>query len=151
MGKIMEPCNFYDIYGSNTITFEEMQNKLLCTFVPLEYINTFVDSITRHYTIQYNKIFVLQIANSPEYACTYNIDIPNVTQIPENSILVHRKKHTRTLYTINALNELVKSLNKGVADTSYQVDWEQYRNTLILTQQTELKFLRTKIYKIIEV
>jgi hypothetical protein len=30
----------------------------------------------------------------------------NVSEIPENTILVHRKKETNTLYTINALNEL---------------------------------------------
>ena len=28
------------------------------------------------------------------------------TTIPENTILVHRKKESNTLYTINALNEL---------------------------------------------
>ena len=29
--------------------------------------------------------------------------------LPENTILVHRKKETNTLYTINALNELIKN------------------------------------------
>jgi hypothetical protein len=64
--------------------------------------------------------------------------------------LVHRKKESNTLYTINALNELIKKLNGGVVDTRYQVDWQHYKNTILLTQQNELRQLKTKIYKIIE-
>ena len=42
---------------------------------------------------------------------TYNIDSPtDILQLP-NTILVHRKKQTNTLYTINALNEVIKYLN----------------------------------------
>jgi len=63
---------------------------------------------------------------------------------------VHRKKESNTLYTINALNELIKKLNGGVVDTRYQVDWQHYKNTILLTQQNELRQLKTKIYKIIE-
>lgn len=151
MEKIMEPYSLYDIYGRDTVTFEEMQNKLLCTFVPLDDIDTFIANISQQYSVLYNKIFVLNVKNSEEYVCTYNIDVPNIAEIPTNTILVHRKKHTRTLYTINALNELIKSLNKGVVDPTYQVNWEHYRDTLILTQQSELKFLRTKIHRIIEI
>jgi hypothetical protein len=74
----------------------------------------------------------------------------NLAQIPENTILVHRKKESNTLYTINALNELIKKLNGGVVDTRYQIDWQHYKNTILLTQQNELKQLRTKIHEIIE-
>jgi hypothetical protein len=74
----------------------------------------------------------------------------NIANIPENTILVHRKKESNTLYTINALNELIKKLNGGVVDTRYQVDWQHYKNTILLTQQNELRQLKTKIYKIIE-
>jgi len=77
----------------------------------------------------------------------YYIGIAN---IPENTILVHRKKESNTLYTINALNELIKKLNGGVVDTRYQIDWQHYKNTILLTQQNELKQLKTKIHEIIE-
>jgi hypothetical protein len=33
--------------------------------------------------------------------------------ILENTILLHRKKESNTLYTINALNDLICSLNEG--------------------------------------
>jgi len=39
----------------------------------------------------------------------------------KNTISLHRKKITNTLYTINALNELIKTINNGVLDTKYQV------------------------------
>jgi|TARA_R110000751_G_scaffold174141_1_gene280518 hypothetical protein len=98
----------------------------------------------------YNKIFVLHVKSNNEYVCTYNIDQGNVSNIPDNTILVHRKKDSNTLYTINALNELIKNLNGGVVDTKFPIDWQHYRNTILLTQHDELKQLKTKIYKIIE-
>ena len=98
----------------------------------------------------YNKIFVLEVKDNNEYVLTYNIEMSNLASIPENTILVHRKKESNTLYTINALNELIKKLNGGVVDTRYQIDWQHYKNTILLTQQNELKQLKTKIHEIIE-
>jgi hypothetical protein len=66
-----------------------------------------------------------------------------------NTILLHRKKESNTLYTINALNDLIKSLNDGVLDTSYTINWTDYRNCILLTHAGDLKRLDTKIYKII--
>ena len=74
----------------------------------------------------------------------------NVKNIPENTILVHRKKETNTLYTINALNELIKKLNGGVVDTKFPINWQHYKNCILLTQHNELNQLNTKIHKIIE-
>ena len=141
----------YDIYGTNNpINFTDLNNKLFCTFTTLEGVNDLVDSIQRKYTVMYNKIFVLEVKNNNEYVLTYNIEMANISNIPENTILVHRKKDTNTLYTINALNELIKSLNGGVVDPRYRIDWQHYKNTILLTQQNELKELKTKIHTIIE-
>ena len=95
-------------------------------------------------------MFILHVQSSDEYAVTYNVEQGNVNELPENTILVHRKKDSNTLYTINALNELIKNLNGGVVDTKFPIEWQHYRNTILLTQHSELKQLRTKIYKIIE-
>jgi len=113
-------------------------------------VDSFVKGITSEYTILYNKIFILHIKSNDEYVCTYNVDQPNINNIPDNTILVHRKKEYNVLYTINALNELIKSLNDGIVDTNYKINWQHYRNTILLTQQQELKLLRTKIYQIVE-
>lgn len=141
-----ETCNIYDV-DTNII---DVTNKLYCTFIPEEGIDAFISAISSQYTILYNKIFVLEVKNSGEFVCTYNVDQPNINAIPEDTILVHRKKETNTLYTINALNELIKELNSGVVDTRFKINWQHYKNTILLTQQGELKFLKTKIYKIVE-
>jgi hypothetical protein len=72
-------------------------------------------------------MFVLEIIGKNEYVITYNVEQGNVSDIPENTILVHRKKESNTLYTINALNELIKRLNGGVVDTKFPIDWNHYR------------------------
>ena len=141
----------YDIYGTdNPINFADLNNKLFCTFTTLEDLDNLVNSLTHSYTIMYDKIFVLEVKDNNEYVLTYNIEMANIASIPENTILVHRKKESNTLYTINALNELIKKLNNGVVDTRFQIDWQHYKNTIFLTQQNELRQLKTKIYKIIE-
>ena len=92
----------------------------------------------------------IYIKSNEEYVITYNVDQGNLNEIPSNTILVHRKKDTNTLYTINALNELIKSLNGGVVDTQFPIDWQHYRNCILLTQHNEIKQLNTKIFKIID-
>ena len=128
----------------------DLQNKLFCTFTDLDGLDVLIEGIKRKYDIIYNKIFVLKIVGKDEYVVTYNVDQTNLNSIPENTILVHRKKESNTLYTINALNELIKKLNGGVVDTRYRVDWQHYNNCVLLTQHNELNQLNTKIYKIID-
>ena len=141
--------NLFDMYNRDLDeTLEMANNKLLCTFVPVDEIDPFIEKLTSRYSIMYNKVFILNVRDSQEYACTYNLEQPDINNIPDNTISVHRKKESNTLYTINALNELIKSLNGGVVDTRFRVDWKHYRNTILLTTQGELKFLRTKIYEI---
>ena len=108
--------------------------------------------IRDEYTIMYGKIFVLESENSDEYLCTYNIEVgDSSTRILPNTILLHRKKESNTLYTINSLNLLIKSLNEGILDTSYRVNWPDYQNTVLLTQGDDLKKLFTKIFKIVTI
>ena len=102
----------------NTI---DLNNKLFCTFTSLENLDRLVEDLQSQYTIMYNKMFVLHIKSNDEYVVTYNVDQGNVSSIPDNTILVHRKKDSNTLYTINALNELIKRLNGGVVDSRYRV------------------------------
>jgi len=134
-----------------TLNIKDLNNKLFCTFTTLEELDPLINRLTSTYSIMYNKIFVLHVKSNNEYVCTYNIDQANLSTLPENTILVHRKKESNTLYTINALNELIKRLNGGVVDTKFPITWEHYRNTILLTQRDELKELKTKIYKILEV
>ena len=138
----------YDFESS--LDINSMNNRLFCTFTTLENMDELISSIKSQYSILYNKIFVLHIKSNNEYVITYNVDQGNVQDIPENTILVHRKKETNTLYTINALNELIKSLNGGVVDRNFPIEWEHYKNCVLLTQHNEIKQLNTKIFKIVD-
>ena len=140
-----------DMYDySDFLNFVDVNNKLFCTFVTLEEIDNFIKEISHRYVIMYNKLFVLYIKDTGEYVVTYNTDQINLSSIPDNTILVHRKKETNTLYTINALNELIKKLNGGAVDIHYKINWQHYKNTILLTQHNELKQLKTKIHTIVE-
>ena len=129
---------------------DDMSNKLFCTFSTEDTLDDVLTSIEEKYRIVYNKIFVLYSKSQDEYICTYNVDFGNVSTFLENTILVHRKKESNTLYTINALNTLIKELNGGVLDTSYRINWPDYKNCILLTKGPELKRVNTKLYKIIE-
>ena len=147
--------NSSNIYGveydyDNSKNTLDLNNKLFCTFTTLEDLDGLVDSLQSKYTIMYNKMFVLHIKSNNEYVVTYNVEQGNISSIPDNTILVHRKKDSNTLYTINALNELIKRLNGGVVDPRFRIDWKHYKNTILLTQQNDLKELKTKIHTIIE-
>lgn len=148
---LVEPSDMYKVDDFvDTLNIRDLNNKLFCTFTTLEELDGLLERITTQYSILYKKVFVLQVKSNDEYVCTYNIEQGNVNTLPPNTILVHRKKDSNTLYTINALNELIKKLNGGVVDTRFPIQWQHYRNTILLTQHDELKQLKTKIHKIIE-
>ena len=130
-----------------------MNNRLYCTFVPEENIENTVDQIKGSYSILFNKIFVLESLDGEKIMLTYNVDMGNSSSefLVNNTILVHRKKQTNTLYTINALNELIKSLNNGYLDKSYAVNWNDYRNCILLIQTDGYKRIDTKVRNIINI
>jgi len=132
------------------INFDDLANKLFCTFTTEENLELTLDNIKDQYEILFNKIFVLFVESTNEYVCTYNVDSFNMSsKILDNTILLHRKKESNTLYTINALNDLICSLNSGELDTNYRVNWQDYRNCILLTTSGELKKLDTKIHEIV--
>ena len=101
-----------------------MNNRLYCTFTTLDTYKEVVNTIQSSYVILFDKLFVLESLDKEKIMITYNVDMNNsaINSMVDNTILVHRKKQTNTLYTINALNELIKSLNNGVIDKSFAVN-----------------------------
>jgi hypothetical protein len=145
---------FMTSYEFDNIVIDEMAgNKLFCTFIEHNRLEEILNSLTTRYSILYNKIFVLESPDTEELILTYNIDVVNTNSqnALSNTILLHRKKESNTLYTINALNALIKELNQGVLDTSYRVNWPDFRNTILLTQDGGLRRVHTKIYRIVEI
>ena len=132
-----------------SLDYNNMQNKLFCTFSNQDELDNTLKTIQSQYQILFNKIFILYVESTNEYVCTYNIDSFNIEGILPNTILLHRKKESNTLYTINALNDLIKSLNGGVLDNKFQIYWNDYKNCILLTHSGVLRRLDTKIFKII--
>ena len=128
-----------------------MNNRLYCTFTTLDSYEKVLNTIQSSYVILFNKIFILESLDKDKIMLTYNVDMNNssIDSIVDNTILVHRKKQTNTLYTINALNELIKSLNNGVIDKNYKVNWENYKNCILLIQTEGFNRIDTKIKDII--
>jgi hypothetical protein len=126
-------------------------NKLFCTFTTPDTLDEIVATINRKYSILFNKVFILESPQSDELICTYNIDSGNMVHSPmANTILLHRKKESNSLYTINALNILIRSLNNGILDTRYVVPWQEYKNCILLTNGPDLRKLDTAIHKIVD-
>lgn len=125
-----------------------ISSKIFCTFVGEDMLDATCLLITRNYTVLYKKLFVLYAPELGKYILTYNLDPVNIREFPENTILVHRKKEFNTLYTINALNTLIRSLNNGVLDKRFPVDWNNYRNSLLMTKGVEFVKVGTKLIEI---
>ena len=131
-----------------------MKSQLLCTFSTKKDIESTIASISSAYTIMFNKIYVLQNEDKiNELICTYNVDTQNGVDYNavSGTISLHRKKHSNTLYTINALNECIKNLNNGIVDNKFIVPWENFKNMLLITNSDGLNKINTRIYKIIKI
>jgi len=131
-----------------------MRTQLLATFTTKSELDTAVEQIKGAYTIVFNKVYVLQNEdNTNELICTYNVDLNKGADFNDvkSTISLHRKKHSNTLYTINALNEVIANLNNGVIDSKFVVPWENFKNTLMVTNSDGLNKIPTRIYKIIKI
>jgi hypothetical protein len=118
--------------------------------MPSEY-QILVAHVKSFYTLSNNKIFVFNNEkNNNELYLTYNIVYTEAAskKLP-NTISIHRKKQTNTLYTLNAMNKLITEENNGVFDKTFQLNWEFYKNSLIITNEVSVKIIPLKIFDII--
>ena len=129
-----------------------MRTQLLCTFTSKSKLNEIVDIIVSCNDVLYDKIYIFENKDdSNQLICTYNVEfIENYEENIIDTISLHRKKQSNTLYTINALNEVIREKNDGVLDKSFMVDWVEFENTLLLTNEMGLQKIPTKIFQIID-
>lgn len=126
-----------------------MKTQLVCTFIKKYQIDDTLDDIKNEFTVLSNKVFLLrsnEIMN--ELILSYNVLLDSHKEFLPGSILVHRKKETNTIYTINALNELIMNLNNGVLDKRYPIDWEKYQDTMLLKKPEGLKVLKIEVVRV---
>ena len=131
-----------------------MKTQLLATFTNKTDLNVTIQKIKDAYTIAFSKIYVLQNEKDVnELICTYNVDLEKGADYNDvkGTKSLHRNKHTNTLYTINALNEEIARLNNGLVDSKFIVPWENFKNTLMVTNSGGLNKISTRIYKIIKI
>ena len=131
-----------------------MKTQLHCTFTQRDKLDDILELIILCNEVLYNKIYVFQ--NGDDYhqlICTYNVeyDAENHPEDIPNTISLHRKKQINTLYTINALNEVIRELNGGVLDKKFPVPWGEYQNSLLLTNDNGLNKIPTKIHSIVDI
>lgn len=125
--------------------------QLLCTFAKQHTYQGEMEALAEYYNIIENKIYVLQSGtNRDDVFLTYNAEKGN-NQFYPNTISVHRKKEYNIIYSINALNELIKEQNNGVVSSAYQIDWENYRNSFITARDGKVKVTPTRLMKIYQI
>ena len=127
-----------------------MKTQLLCTFAHKKDLELVADYVAKSYTISEKRLFVFSDAdNRSDLYITYNVEPDDYGKTP-NTIMIHRKKETNTLYTVNALNAIIKKVNNGILDKKFIINWEMYSNSLLLTDGDQAKHIHLELHKRID-
>jgi len=122
-----------------------VRTQLLCTFAHSSDLELIIDYISNAYIVSEDRLFVFANRDVPaELYVTYNVE-PSATKRTQNTISIHRKKDTNTLYTVNALNTIIRRANNGILDKTFIINWEVYKNSLLLTNGEDLRHIYLKL------
>lgn len=123
--------------------------KLLCTFSHKKNLEYTIQKIEDD-LLDIQKIFIFHnVENPSEKYLTFNINT-NKNPVYNNYITIHRKKDTNTLYTVNALNIIIRNLNNGILDIKYIINWTLYNNMLLLVKHEDVNRISLELEDIIE-
>lgn len=110
-----------------------MRPQLLCTFTNLQDLPYCIGNIHKTYSNDVANLKCYTYVHNPDnIVCVYNV-YSNDRRL-RDTISINRKKETNTLYSINALNALIVALNNGVLDKSYLINWNDYKDCMLLSQ-----------------
>lgn len=123
---------------------------LLASFVYLDTLESRKKHLKENFNIDEKNIFIYEIEGEKEkYLITFKIIVENGERLDikkhfKNTILIHKK--STTLYTINALNEIINeehSLNPSLKHNykEYKIEWENYKNKLLMINNNNLTSL----------
>lgn len=123
--------------------------QLIGVFVNTLNLNETIKEIIQNNFLLNKKIYILRLEDMPDNLfCSYNIikeKQPVFGYVTPNSVILHRKHQTNTIYTINALNRLLE-----IENSQYDIDWKKYKNKLITTSKNNiLNIYNTQLYSII--
>jgi hypothetical protein len=120
---------------------------IIGTFVKKNKILSFLEMLRGDYGIKLDKVFVYEIdTNQAEYLVTFKtFDKDKFIKKISNATVMHVKNGC--LFSINALNRLIeKEKGENVPNTEYLVDWNKYKDNLIILTGGELSI--SKLSKI---
>jgi hypothetical protein len=128
---------------------ELLKTQLVCTFTKKYEIDSKINEIQNNFSILNNKIFIFKSFELKEDSIlTYNVIMDSYKKFLPNSIMVHQKRETNTIYTINALNELIMNLNNGILDKKYPIEWERYKNCALLKNKEGFRVVKIFLVKV---
>lgn len=120
---------------------------LLCTFTNKNNLYRTIKMIENECELVNNKVYIFEnVDNKNELLITYNIYIYYFEKNLPYTVYIHRKKETNTLYSLNAMNEVIKKINGGILDKSITVPWEQYKNSFLILRNQELHKINTQLF-----
>jgi len=120
---------------------------IIGTFVKKNKILSFLETLRAGYGIKLDKVFVYGIdTNKSEYLVTFKtFDKDKFIKKINNATVMHVKNGC--LFSINALNRLIeKEKGEEVPNNEYLVDWDKYKDKLIILTGGELSI--SKLSKI---
>ncbi len=122
---------------------------LLASFIFPERVDWFIKYLNDRFNITKDKIFCYKaLEDESKLIITFKLTIKegeylNLKEIFPNALIIHKKGSA--LYTINALNILINTLNPesigNINNKSIVINWEEYQDKLILSNINHLTFL----------
>ena len=106
---------------------------IIGTFVRKNRILSFLETLKSQYKVNIDKAFIYQIdTNQYEYLVTFKTNDKDafIGKLP-NTTVMHVKNGC--LFSINALNKLIDTLNESdTPNSEFVIDWNDYKNKLII-------------------
>ncbi len=126
-----------------------LKTQLVCTFTKKYQVDATINEIKENFPLLNNKIFMFKpLEIKEDFMLSYNVIMDSYKKFLPNSIMVHQKRETNTIYTINALNELIMNLNNGILDKSYKIEWERYKNCALLKNKDGFRVVKILLVKV---
>ena len=119
---------------------------LLASFIFPERLDWYLGYLEKNFSITKDKVFVFKnLDDESKLIITFKFILKESKKVDFNSIfpnaiLIHKKGNA--IYTINALNKLIESTQgDNIGNINYKsviIDWSNYQNKLILTNNSQL-------------
>lgn len=139
------------MWVADTTVMHQSSSQLLCTYGKLQTHGEDIQELRKYYNVLDGRIYILQSGHNPDDVfLTYNADRLGTATHPRTTA-VHRKKEYNVIYSINALNELIRQETGGKISKTHQINWWLYGNSLITARDGIVKITPTRLLKIFKI